>query len=185
MSHLYTGKGDGGDTGFFATSKRVSKGSLRVEALGALDEINSLLGILKVKSHEAKFETISEVLRTVQNDLFIIQAEAAAVYAPETTPTKIMPPERILWLESIVGKIEEQMEPIKSFTVSGGSELSATFDYARAIARRVERTVVRLRDEEGFGVESLRYLNRLSSLLFALARFVNQKRGIREEAPKY
>jgi len=185
MSNLYTGKGDGGDTGFFDTKKRVSKGSLRVEALGALDEINSLLGVLKVKARKDNFENINEVLFTVQNDLFTIQAEVAAVYANQGTVTKTMPEGRVVWLESVIQKISEQMEPIKSFTVAGGSELSATFDYARAFSRRVERTVVRLKDEEGFGTQSLRYLNRLSSLLFALARFVNQKRGIREEAPRY
>ncbi len=185
MTNLYTGKGDGGDTGFFDTKKRVSKGSLRVEALGALDEINSLLGVLKVKARKDNFKNVSEVLFIVQNDLFTIQAETAAIYAGENTPTKTMPKERVEWLEDIIQKIGEQMNPIKSFTVAGGSELSATFDYARAISRRVERVVVRLKDEEGFGVESLRYLNRLSSLLFALARFVNHKRGIREEAPKY
>ncbi|HEY4510655.1 MAG TPA: cob(I)yrinic acid a,c-diamide adenosyltransferase [Candidatus Paceibacterota bacterium] len=182
---LYTGKGDKGDTSFFGSTRRFSKHSLRVEALGGLDEVNSLLGLCKVKAETGKMRSVAEVLEGVQNDLFIIQAEVASYYAPKGTPVKRLSKKNIEAMESVIKGIEDRLDPIRSFTIAGGTELAALLDYARAVARRIERVAVALNSKEKVSAESLRYLNRLSSLLFALARFSNKKRGIKEKSPRY
>ncbi len=177
---LYTRKGDGGTTKLFACDQRISKSSATAEALGSLDEINSLLGFVKSKSAQAE----KEILNTVQQNLFIIQAELAG--APKTIAES-----KVKEVEKIVDDIEKELPPIKSFFVPGGDELSAMFDYARTVARRAERRVVAVAEESGplgnrrIGEFSLAYLNRLSSLLYALARLMNHKSGITEEVPSY
>ena len=182
---LYTRKGDRGQTGLFGCDQKISKSSAVAEALGSLDEINSLLGFVKSRSAQQE----KEILNTVQQNLFIIQAELAG--APKTIVEG-----KVKEVEKIVDDIEKVLPPIKSFFVPGGGaregdELSAMFDYARTVARRVERRVVAVAEETGplgnrrIGEFSLAYLNRLSSLLYALARLMNHKSGINEEKPNY
>lgn len=183
---LYTRKGDTGTTKTFGCDQRVSKSSSIAEALGSLDEINSFLGLLKIKSKDVSFilstNTISlpETIGRIQQDLFIIQAELAG--APKTiTETKVK------WLEEIIDGIEKTLPPIKTFFVSGGVELATLSDIARTIARRAERRVVGVVDEGKIkiGKDTLAYLNRLSSVLYAFARSFNHLANIEEEAPKY
>lgn len=181
---LYTGKGDKGMTTIFGCDQRISKSSAIAEALGALDETNSFLGLCKVqkKAISLKLSAVSflEIISEVQQNLFIIQAELAGA-EKSTEETKIKE------IEKIIGEIEKDLPPIKNFFISGGTELSAIFDVARTIARRAERRVVAV-SEEGktkIGVYSLAYLNRLSSLLYALARLTNHKSGITEQIPNY
>jgi cob(I)alamin adenosyltransferase len=181
---LYTRKGDKGDTGLFGCNQRISKSSAIAEALGSLDEINSFLGICKVLSSQTDFalSTIrfSDLVHKVQQNLFIIQAELAG---SEMTTQE----EKISEIEGWIGEIENMLPPIHSFFISGGTELGATFDVARTIARRAERRVV-LVVEEGqrkIGDFSRAYLNRLSSLLYALARLSNHFSGITEQSPTY
>ncbi|PIR68301.1 ATP:cob(I)alamin adenosyltransferase [Candidatus Nomurabacteria bacterium CG10_big_fil_rev_8_21_14_0_10_35_16] len=183
---LYTRKGDEGTTKTFGCDQRVSKSSAIAEALGSLDEINSFLGLLKVKSENISFKlsdntiVVSEILHRIQQDLFIIQAELAG--APKTINQN-----KVLWLEEIIDGIEKNLPPIKSFFISGGTELASLSDIARTIARRAERRVVGVSDEGKvvIGKETLAYLNRLSSVLYALARNFNHQAGIDEESPKY
>ena len=173
---LYTRKGDTGTTKTFGCDQRVSKSSSIAEALGSLDEINSFLGLLKIKASG----NVSEIINRIQQDLFIIQAELAG--APKT-----ISPEKIKWLEEIIDGIEKILPPIKTFFVSGGVELAALSDIARTIARRAERRVVAVVDEGKItvGKETLVYLNRLSSILYAFARNFNHQAHIAEEAPRY
>lgn len=182
---LYTRKGDGGTTKTFGCDQRISKSSAVAEALGSLDEINSLLGLCKVKAGAS--ETAKIIDRT-QHNLFIIQAELAGA-------DKHLGAEKVTEAEAIIDEIEKQLPPIKTFFVSGGTELGAMFDVARTIARRAERRVVAVQ-EEGLsrpakagkiklGEATMQYLNRLSSLLYALARLTNHQSGIKEEAPTY
>ncbi len=181
---LYTGKGDGGTTTIFGCKQRISKNSSRVEALGALDELNSLLGISKVLSRKCDWkiegETPEQMMESIQQNLFIIQAELAGA---EKTLTE----EKLRKAEKIIGAIEKEIPPLTSFSISGGTELSASFDYARAVSRRAERRVILAIEEEQvtMGKFSRAYLNRLSSLLFALARVSNTKSGISEKKPSY
>jgi cob(I)alamin adenosyltransferase len=173
---LYTGKGDDGKTGLYHCDQRLSKSSQVAEALGSLDEINSLLGWCKLKSPEE----IALQLTTVQDNLFSIQAEVAGA-------EKFVTSSDVTDLESWIAKIEKGLPEIKTFIIAGGSELSAMFDFARTIARRTERRVVAVSEakEVALKPETLSYLNRLSSFLYALAREANKEAGVEEERPAY
>lgn len=185
---LYTRKGDAGTTKAFDSQpgERMSKGSCRTEALGALDELNSFLGLVKVKSASAflgwKINAKSpvEIVFWVQNCLFITQAEVAGA-------DKRITADKVLEIESHIDNAEKEMPPIKTFFISGGTELAALFDISRTLARRAEREVVRASEsgEVKVGADTLAFLNRLSSLLYALARLSNYKSGIKEEPPTY
>ncbi len=184
---LYTRKGDNGTTYTFNCDQRISKSSAIAEALGTVDEINSFLGLCKVKSEnytglpyvvgKVKF---SKIVHDIQETLFIIQAELAGT---KMTTFK----SKVKGLEKLVDAIEKILPPIKTFFISGGTELGATFDIARTISRTAERRVVAVH-EVGLikiGPNTLAYLNRLSSILYALARLSNHLSGIVEEPPKY
>jgi cob(I)alamin adenosyltransferase len=174
---LYTGKGDNGTTSAFGCDQRFSKSSAITEALGTLDEVNSFLGVVKTNM---KASEIARTLSDVQQNLFTIQAEVAGA-------EKHIGEAKVRELENIINAIEAEIPPIKTFFVSGGTEVASLLDFARTLARRAERRVVGV-SEEGLvavGKDTLAYLNRLSSLLYALARQTNHKSGIKEESPKY
>jgi len=179
---LYTGKGDKGDTYFFGSKKRESKASCQTEALGALDEINTFIGICrsKSKSVDIKIEgkSIPEILQEVQQNLFIIQAAIAGA-------DKKITQDKITEIGALVNSIEGELPPIKTFFLSGSMELSSFLDYARAISRKTERRVVEQSEKDKVAPEILSYLNRLSSLLYALVRIVNFKSGAKETPPTY
>lgn len=173
---LYSGMGDAGKTTLFACDQKMMKSSAVIEALGALDELNSLLGVCKVSA--AKNKNIRERIAKIQNDLFILQAIIAGA-------DKKFPATKTKAAEKIIDQIERELPKIKNFVVSGGTELSALLDYARAVARRAERRVVAVTGKNRPSKEIIRYLNRLSSLLFALARFANRSARIEEKGPRY
>ena len=198
---LFTGKGDNGTTKTFGCDQRISKSSSIAEALGSLDEINSFLGLVKIKSAGVIFKLemgeiiLADTIDRIQQDLFIIQAETAGA-------DKKITEEKVKWLENIINDIEKILPPIKTFFVSGGCELATLCDIARTIARRAERRVVGVADEaknhhplpppsQGGGQPhpvsqfTLAYLNRLSSVLYAFARASNHINGVVEEAPRY
>ncbi len=176
---LYTGKGDAGTTtAFGCDQQRISKSSELPEALGALDELNAYLGFVKVRAvGEARIAT---AIRAVQETLFIIQAELAG--AEKTVDTS-----EVQRVEALVNEIEKEIPPLKGFSIAGGTELSAILDVARTIARRAERRVIAAAEAGACSAsaETKAYLNRLSSLLFALARLANHRAGIAEESPRY
>lgn len=181
---LYTRAGDKGTTKTFGCDQRISKSSAIAEALGTLDEVNSFLGVCKVKAGVTEFKvkasSFDEIVHHVQQNLFIIQAELAG-------SPKSITKEKVIEVEGLVDEIEKALPPIKTFFISGGTELASLFDFSRTLARRAERRVVAV-SEEGkvkIGNETLAYLNRLSSLLYALARFSNFLGGVKEEAPIY
>lgn len=187
---LYTGFGDKGTTTlFYCDQGRISKSSIIIEALGSLDELNAYLGIVKVYSEESKISLsiskrknifLSNIISDIQQTLFVIQAEIAG--SDMTVSRKTLNN-----VEKIIALISEILPPIKSFTVSGGSILSAELDYARTLARRSERRVVSIVENDGrkIGPTTIAYLNRLSSILFALSRYTNHIFSIKEEHPKY
>jgi len=177
---LYTRKGDTGTTKTFGCDQRISKSSAIAEALGSLDEINSFLGLCKVKSgdFEINDKKFSEIIHGIQQTLFIIQAQLAGA-------DKKVSEEKVVNLETLIDSIEKTLPPIKTFFISGGTELASLFDIARTIARRAERRVVQVSEEREVQPETLKYLNRLSSMLYALARLSNHLSGINEESPDY
>jgi cob(I)alamin adenosyltransferase len=182
---LYTRKGDNGTTKTFGCDQRISKSSIIAEALGTLDEINSFLGICKVKSDKENFSLsdgvlVKDTIHTVQKNLFIIQAELAG------SPMSIIDV-KVKEVEKIIDAIEVELPPIKSFFISGNTELASFFDVARTVVRRAERRMVAVVEEGKVKIspDTLSYLNRLSSLFYALARFANHKFGKKEESPDY
>ena len=181
---LFTGKGDRGDTGTFGTKERISKSSAISEALGTLDECNSFLGLCKAKARETSFQfgprPIAELVHDVQNHLFTAQAEVAGAQ-------KTISAASVSAMEELIHAIEKELPPIRSFLIAGATELSAWFDVARTLARRVERRVVAVHEEgkRPMGEHTRAYLNRLSSLLYALARLANAQAGITETPPAY
>lgn len=187
---LYTGFGDRGTTTLFNCEQgRVSKSSLIIEALGEVDELNAYLGIVKVfaKQEQLKIRIgnkdilYSDLIDEIQQVLFIVQAEIAG---SKITVLK----KSLIRIEKIINTIGDILPPIKSFTVSGGSLLSAKLDYGRTLARRVERRIISAGEEEGskkIGIITLSYLNRLSSVLFAMSRYANFVLDIPLNQPRY
>ena len=187
---LYTGVGDSGTTTLFHCEQgRISKSADIIEALGVLDELNAYIGIVKVYAKEGMVSIVvnskkkilyCDILNDIQQTLFIIQAEVAG--SSMTVGKK-----ELNKIEDIISYISDLLPPIKSFTVSGGSVLSAELDYTRTLARRCERRIVTVVDGGGneIGSVTLAYLNRLSSILFALSRYANYALSIKEEHPNY
>jgi cob(I)alamin adenosyltransferase len=184
---FYTRKGDAGQTKIASTppGEKISKASPVIEVLGTLDELNSLLGLSRSLDDKAYFSLkpamndLRELIFDIQEDLFIIQAELAG------TDLKFNP-KKVSKIEEITDFIEKSLPPIKSFLVPGGDFLSSLFDFARTISRRAERRVVEaVESGTSLKTESLAYLNRLSSLFYALARMANHIKGKRERVPRY
>lgn len=183
---LYTRKGDNGTTKTFGCDQRISKSSAVAEALGSLDEVNSFLGLVRAKAAGEGFKIenkeikYSELILEVQQSLFIIQAEVAGSTLSITT-------DKTTNIENIVDGIEKALPPIKSFFIAGATELGATFDFARTLIRRAERRVVEVKEEGTVLVtkETMAYLNRLSSLFYALARISSYQEGVEEIKPDY
>lgn len=183
---LYTRAGDKGTTKVFTSKsgQRISKSSCQTEALGSLDELNSFLGLLKIKSVGFPWsldgKAIENIVGWSQNALFTVQAEVAG--SPMTIKE-----EQVKYVEHIVDSVEKELPTIKTFFISGGTELASLADFARTLARRAEREVIRSieKGEVKVGEHTLSLLNRFSSLFYALARLINHKSGIKEEPPTY
>jgi cob(I)alamin adenosyltransferase len=181
---FYTGKGDKGKTKLFDSEAEVSKSSAISDALGALDEVNSFLGLCKTEARNSKFEfrgkELGEIVHGIQNDLFTVQAELAGA-------DKSIREEKVKSVEKTIDEIEKELPPIETFFIAGGTELAARFDVARTHARRAERRVVAVCEntDRKLSEPTLAYLNRLSSVLYALARLSNHKSGITEVSPDY
>lgn len=183
---LYTRKGDGGTTKDFKSGPgvRKSKSSCQTESLGALDELNSFLGLVKVKAADVFWSVNgkkpAEIAHWLQNCLFTVQAEVAGA-------DKRVGQAAIVETEAFTDAIEKELPPIKTFFISGGTELAALFDVSRTLARTAERRAVAAVEAKDIALDpaTLAFLNRLSSLLYALARFSNHRQGITEQAPWY
>jgi cob(I)alamin adenosyltransferase len=179
----YTRVGDTGTTTVYGCNQRLSKSSAIAEALGALDEATSFLGLLRARTEKVLMpEGVSVAVRIeeIQNHLFTIQAELAGA-------EKHLTDDAVSELERHIDALARVIPPITTFIVPGGSESSALADMARTIVRRAERRVVAV-VEEGIVIPApatLAYLNRLSSFLFILARYVNKEAGVDEYAPAY
>ena len=179
---IYTGTGDRGKTSLFS-GERVSKADRRVEAYGAVDELNSVLGALAAALEPDQPGLVSEV-RRIQADLFRVGARLA--FAGDETDGPALPElqeEHAAWLERAMDRMEEELPPLKGFILPGGHASAAWAHIARTVCRRAERHVVSLRDGQAPGTASeafrmlIVYLNRLSDYLFLLARKCNRLHG--------
>ena len=176
---IYTRRGDDGDTGLYGGG-RVPKHHPRVEAYGTIDEMNSLLGsaLLRVQDPASR-----ERLGRVQHDLFSLGAHLATAPAASARGSRSrlpsLPGSRVAEMEEWIDEAGEELEPLDHFVLPGGSEGAAALHHCRTVCRRAERRVVSLDEgETGPLKEIVRYLNRLSDLLFVLARLENRRAGL-------
>jgi cob(I)alamin adenosyltransferase len=173
ITKVYTKTGDKGLTSLVG-GKRVSKASARVGAYGDVDELNSVLGIVRA---EVKDDEIKRIINEIQNDLFIMGADLAS--PPEIQVPRIKK-ERIDEIEKIIDKLLEELDPLKEFILPSGRGGGPYLHLARTVSRRAERKIVKLMEDEQLNENVLVYINRLSDLLFVMARIEN-KRGNFEE----
>ena len=179
ISKVYTKTGDQGQTSL-VNGERVSKASLRVEAYGAVDELNSFLGLARTKISGTE---IQKLLEQIQNDLFVLGADLATPsVAPGGAPISLR---RITAVEAEI--LEKEIDhynatipELKEFILPVGSETGSLLHVARAVSRRAERAAVRLAEAEEVNGQAVIYLNRLSDLLFVLARVANRQGGSSE-----
>ncbi len=181
---LYTRKGDTGTSGLFGTRDRFPKNSPIYEALGTLDELNSLLGLCRASkaicngmSPGISGEVLPELLK-VQECLFLVQAELAGA---DKTLTKAHVDE----LEDTIDYMEKIIVKPNGFVIPGANFTSALCDYARALSRRAERAVINSRNFRTLSESTMAYLNRLSSLLYVLARYSAELENAAEVSPSY
>lgn len=169
LTRIYTRTGDDGSTGL-ADGARLPKDSMRIETLGCLDELNCLIGLAIAYSADGA----PSELAAIQHQLFDVGAEIA------------LPPERrigaaqVAWLEESLDRRNAALPPLEEFVMPGGPPAAAHCHLARAVCRRAERRVVTLARSENVNPETLRYLNRLSDLLFVLARTLSRQAGCGE-----
>ena len=169
---IYTRTGDSGETGLFGTRTRVPKDDARVEAYGTVDELNCTLGAVRAALPPSS--VLDPVLAGLQSDLFAVGAELATLPAQEVKLAAHMP----LALDERTGALEAELPPLKAFILPAGTPPAAALHVARAVCRRAERRVVELSKGATVRPEILRYLNRLSDLLFVLARYANHLAGV-------
>lgn len=155
--------------------EKVSKASERIEACGAIDELQSIAGLARA---ETKDEEIRAILKGIQEDLF---AAGAAIADPDGKLGVAITADHVKRLEDIIAKAEKELEPLDHFILTGGSREAALLDVCRTAARRAERSIVRLMEKEKINAEVFRYINRLSDVFFALSRLANKRAGIAEE----
>ncbi|QQG42758.1 MAG: cob(I)yrinic acid a,c-diamide adenosyltransferase [Candidatus Giovannonibacteria bacterium] len=171
---FYTGQGDKGESAILGESCKIPKTEPVFDALGALDELNSYLGVCRAL---AKDEKVTSALLEAQENLFTIQAELGGA------ENIALGEEKIKALEKTIDEFGGFVGPITKFTIPGGDFLSACLDFARAMARLAERRAWAAKEK--LSAAALAYLNRLSSLLFVLARYANKKAGVSENHPRY
>ncbi len=170
LSKIYTRTGDDGATGL-ANGDRVDKSSIRIDAIGNIDELNSLIGVIKATDLP---NDISGYLLNIQHRLFDIGGEIAA------PGNAVIDPSSVDRLEELIDSYNEELPQLKEFILPGGSLSASISHLARSVCRRCERSLVELGRTEYLNPETLRYINRLSDLLFVLARTLNQGKGGKE-----
>ena len=167
-SKIYTRGGDAGTTGL-GFNKRVSKSDLRIEACGSIDELNAMLGVLLAQAGEEFAE--APLLRSVSHELFDLGTDLGAPLSPgEASRTTA---DHVRRLESAIDRLDTALPALQCFILPGGTPSAAWAHLARAICRRAERNLVRFHEEQPLPAEVLCYINRLSDLLFVLARSLN------------
>jgi cob(I)alamin adenosyltransferase len=179
---IYTRTGDDGTTGL-SGGERVRKDDQRIEATGAIDELNSSLGIaLSAMNNDA----LALIINQIQHDLFTIGAELS--WFTSKASQRSMPvttPQQVTELEHCIDALQSRLPVQKSFILPQGSPAGTHLHHARTICRRAERTIVRLNQQYEINPEILRYLNRLADLLFIMARTANKASTATEQAPEY
>ena len=172
---IYTKTGDDGSTGLFA-GQRVQKDDARIEAYGTVDELNSIIGFA---ASTIQNEGIAEMLRQVQHDLFKIGAELATP-DPSKLTLPMISDESVGVLEKFIDDLDLTLPHLKNFVLPGGSPAAASTHLARTVCRRAERRVISLGKQTAISKRVVVYLNRLSDLLFVVARTLNAQSNIED-----
>jgi cob(I)alamin adenosyltransferase len=168
LNKIYTKTGDSGQTGL-SDGSRVAKFSLRITAIGAVDETNSAIGVARLDAEG----DADAMLARIQNDLFDLGADLSMPEDGKPGERLRIAPIQVERLEREIDAMNESLEPLKSFVLPGGTALAAHLHLARAIARRAERAMVELAAQEDVNVAAIHYANRLSDHLFVMARAAN------------
>lgn len=179
LNKIYTRTGDDGTTGLVDGS-RVSKTDARLHAIGEVDEANSALGVaIHALESDNRDAALVEGLRRIQNDLFDLGADIATPgdsFEPSPMELRIVAAQ-VDWLESAIDAANDQLPPLTSFILPGGSAAAGHMHMARAISRRAERALVAASHSVSINPQAITYLNRLSDYLFVLCRLINASRG--------
>jgi len=178
ITRVYTKTGDAGETSLVDGS-RVSKADPRVAAYGDVDELNSLLGLARAGLAD---QQLDEALGKIQNELFIVGADLAS---PLTIQVPRVDETHIAGMEQLIDALLEELEPLREFILPGGAQFGATLHLARCVARRAERTIVALTTHDEINPHALTYVNRLSDLLFVMARAANKRAGVKERSANF
>jgi cob(I)alamin adenosyltransferase len=166
---IYTRTGDKGETSLFG-GKRLPKDAPRIESYGTVDELNSVIGICRSLNNQSE---IDSVLENIQQDLFILGTELATPEDSKKSPIRLISEEDIFRIEKLIDAFETRLSPLKNFILPGGDQCAAMLHYARTVCRRAERSLVNLDRQESIRPITITYLNRLSDLLFVIARLSN------------
>lgn len=172
MARIYTRTGDKGETGLVGGA-RVPKDSLRVEAYGNVDELNSLLGLARAFLKDKELDTL---LGDLQQDLFVAGADLGSVGEGGREVPRISK-DKVAEMERMIDKFEAELASLKAFILPGGGQAGAILHFARTVARRAERRIVALNEVEKINDQMIPYINRLSDLLFVIARIANLREG--------
>jgi cob(I)alamin adenosyltransferase len=177
LDRIYTKTGDAGMTGL-GGGQRVPKDSLRVQAYGTVDELNSQIGVAIATG---LCDRLATELARIQNELFDLGADLATPATSQARhPVPTVEPRHIEKLEHLIDELNEVLGPLTNFLLPGGSEGAAQLHVARTVCRRAEREATTLASEETIGATVLPYLNRLSDALFVMARYENHEAGVNE-----
>ena len=174
LTKIYTRTGDDGTTAL-GGGQRVKKNSPRIDAYGTVDELNSVIGVAVALGLVPR---LNEMFKAIQNDLFHLGSDLCIL---ESDKKKFKVPEieqrHIDQLEAFIDELQESLKPLENFILPGGSSGAAQLHVARCVARRAEIKVITLKEQEAIGAFGVTYLNRLSDLLFVMARYENLQRG--------
>jgi cob(I)alamin adenosyltransferase len=181
ITRVYTRTGDHGETALVG-GRRVPKDSPRIEAYGTIDELNAIIGLARVFNAERKkggkrYRWLDEVLRRLQNELFDLGSELATPADATYEGMFRVGAEQVTALERLMDECQKELTPLKSFILPGGGPVGGFLHQARTVCRRAERRVLELSRVETIGEWPLKYVNRLSDLLFVLSRWVGKHLG--------
>jgi len=178
LTKIYTRTGDNGETSL-GDGTRVSKEELRVETYGTIDEVNTIIGLVRTQTKDSELIILDNILAAVQNELFDLGAEISIPLTKNNIEiiekTKILD-EQILRIEEEIDQLNFSLKDLDSFVLPGGSKASAHLHLARTVTRRAERLMVRMNKQKKNSISetALKYVNRLSDLMFVAARYANQ-----------
>jgi cob(I)alamin adenosyltransferase len=180
MADFYTGMGDEGNTSI--GNRKVRKSDSLISAIGEIDELNSVVGLAAANITDGH---VLDILKGIQNELFIVGAELSSSYNGTFSPKRKIGEETIKDMENVIEEYGKKIGKLKSFVLPGGTIGAAYLHNARTVARRAERSLVGAEPESKIDKHLIKYMNRISSLLFVLALYINKSEGYEEINPEY